>query len=455
VQKTLQTARKSREGIVTIATDRMKSILPRLQALATSSGDQRAETAAKALAGRKQDLNALRQVLETATGESLDESVSVLRRAAAHVHGPSREAVASAARELREAAAAVEESRGTDAGRARALAQLLDQALRYYAAHTTADCPVCGTPGALSGTWRKETTTALADLRSRADAADRAHARLEHAITAAHGLLRVSSAGIEPLAGMGIASATPATAALSQWSSGSKIADPLALAVHLGQHVDSVITALDALRTDVHDELKRREDLWQPMATELRDWVPQALAADAAQAQVSQLKQAESWFKGVQADMRAERFRPIATRAKTIWQQLRQQSNVELEDVTLKGAANSRSVALDVTVDGVHGAALGVMSQGELNALALSLFMPRASLPESPFRFMVIDDPVQSMDPSRVDGLARALQEAARSRQVVVFTHDQRLPDAVRHSMIPATVVGDTSSRLGRRRASR
>jgi hypothetical protein len=81
------------------------------------------------------------------------------------------------------------------------------------------------------------------------------------------------------------------------------------------------------------------------------------------------------------------------------------------------------------------------MSQGELNTLALSLFMPRASLPESPFRFMVIDDPVQSMDPSRVDGLARALQEAARSRQVVVFTHDQRLPDAVRHLMIPATVV--------------
>jgi hypothetical protein len=98
-------------------------------------------------------------------------------------------------------------------------------------------------------------------------------------------------------------------------------------------------------------------------------------------------------------------------------------------------------VELSVTVDGVAGAALGVMSQGELNALALSLFMPRASLPDSPFRFMVIDDPVQSMDPSRVDGLARALHEAARTRQVVVFTHDERLPDAVRHLQIPASVI--------------
>ena len=81
------------------------------------------------------------------------------------------------------------------------------------------------------------------------------------------------------------------------------------------------------------------------------------------------------------------------------------------------------------------------MSQGELNALALSLFMPRASLPESPFRFMVIDDPVQSMDPSRVDGLARVLQRPRATRQVVVFTHDDRLPEAVRQLLLPATVI--------------
>ena len=35
----------------------------------------------------------------------------------------------------------------------------------------------------------------------------------------------------------------------------------------------------------------------------------------------------------------------------------------------------------------------GVMSQGEVNALALSLFLLRARLPSSPFRFLVIDDP--------------------------------------------------------------
>ena len=67
--------------------------------------------------------------------------------------------------------------------------------------------------------------------------------------------------------------------------------------------------------------------------------------------------------------------------------------------------------------------------------------MPRATLPESPFRFLVIDDPVQSMDPARVEGLAEVLDKTAQDRQVIVFTHDDRLPEAVRRMSIPATIV--------------
>ena len=69
---------------------------------------------------------------------------------------------------------------------------------------------------------------------------------------------------------------------------------------------------------------------------------------------------------------------------------------------------------MDVRIDGVDGgAALGVMSQGELHALGLSLFLPRATVDQSPFRFVLIDDPVQAMDPAKVDGLARVLAEVA------------------------------------------
>jgi hypothetical protein len=48
------------------------------------------------------------------------------------------------------------------------------------------------------------------------------------------------------------------------------------------------------------------------------------------------------------------------------------------------------------------------------------------------------------MDPSRVDGLARALETTAKSRQVIVFTHDERLPEAVRRLDIDATILSVT-----------
>ncbi len=94
-----------------------------------------------------------------------------------------------------------------------------------------------------------------------------------------------------------------------------------------------------------------------------------------------------------------------------------------------------------MAVDEHPSVALSVMSQGEINALALALFLPRATRPESPFRFVVVDDPVQSMDPAKVDGLARLLGQVAADRQVVVFTHDPRLVDAVERGRVPATVV--------------
>jgi ABC-type Mn2+/Zn2+ transport system ATPase subunit len=73
--------------------------------------------------------------------------------------------------------------------------------------------------------------------------------------------------------------------------------------------------------------------------------------------------------------------------------------------------------------------------------MALSLFLPRAQLAESPFGFVVIDDPVQSMDQARVAGLAQVLQNAAEKLQVVVFTHDHRLVEAVRRLQLPATIL--------------
>lgn len=131
---------------------------------------------------------------------------------------------------------------------------------------------------------------------------------------------------------------------------------------------------------------------------------------------------------------------PIADAATTNWDKLRQESNVSLDRFRLQKSGSVRRAEVSVSVDGSEASAFGVMSQGELHALAVSIFLPRAAFRESPFRFMVIDDPVQSMDPAKVEGLARVLAAAADDRQVIVFTHDERLPEATRRLGLDATV---------------
>ena len=110
----------------------------------------------------------------------------------------------------------------------------------------------------------------------------------------------------------------------------------------------------------------------------------------------------------------------------------------------LEGAANRRKAVVEGSVDGVPAGALSVMSQGELHALALALFIPRATTPDSPFRFLVLDDPIQAMDPAKIGGFLDVLVELAKTRQVIVFSHDDRLPAAIRARSIPAQLFDVT-----------
>jgi len=54
------------------------------------------------------------------------------------------------------------------------------------------------------------------------------------------------------------------------------------------------------------------------------------------------------------------------------------------------------------------------------------------------------------MDSDRIDGLARTLAGVAGTHQVIVFTHDERLPDACRRLGLPATVLEVTRAEHSR-----
>jgi ABC-type lipoprotein export system ATPase subunit len=173
---------------------------------------------------------------------------------------------------------------------------------------------------------------------------------------------------------------------------------------------------------------------------QLARWVDLAHKADAAAPQATAAKQAADWLKANTATLRNQRIAPLADRARHIWATLRQESNVDLDSIRLEGSATRRRVELLASVDGAEAGALGVMSQGELHALALALFLPRATAPESPFRFIVLDDPIQAMDPSKVEGFVQVMAELAVDRQVIVLSHDDRLADAVRRSSLKASM---------------
>ncbi len=187
--------------------------------------------------------------------------------------------------------------------------------------------------------------------------------------------------------------------------------------------------------------LERQDTAWKGRIDATTVWLAEAKRVQREAHGLKALKAAERWLKAEADTLRNERFAPLAEQAIANWELLKHESNVELRDITLRTVGRTRQADFDGRADGQDGDALGVMSQGELLALAVSVFLPRAGLDESPFRFSVIDDPVQSMDPAKVDGLARVLADAAKTRQVVVFTHDDRLPEAIRRLRINAQVL--------------
>jgi recombinational DNA repair ATPase RecF len=435
-QSALHEARRSREGALKEATEARDRLLERLRGVE----DERARRVVQAIEGKEWDLETVAATLggKARTGASATATEVLLGIAALEPPDPGR--VAAAAAEMRAAGAALESARGSAAHRSRDGAALLELALAYHAAHGDGACPVCGQEGALDRAWSQKRRAGVARLRKEAREADATHERAEAARRSWQELAPLRPDALQRAGEVGL-ELGELVEALGVWVKAESIASLAELADHVESASVALRQAVLRLRDAARAALDRKEDAWRPVAAEIAAWLEAARAAVQGSGDLRRLKPAEAWLKKAAAGIRDDRFAPIAERAARIWEQLRQQSHVELGRIQLTGDGTRRRVALDVRVDGVEGAALGVMSQGELHSLALSLFVPRATLPESPFRFIVIDDPVQSMDPARVDGLARVLESAATDRQILVFTHDDRLPEAVRRLDIAADVV--------------
>lgn len=418
--------------------DAKSSLQPLLESLG-SIEDERARGVSEALSGKVWDLEAVEKSVIGSDGAEQEESEIAALRQLSILEAPDADEVKAASEGLDAAASALSEMGGTEAGKALQTAELLEAAIEFHENHGDQECPVCGA-GQLDRNWHKQTEAEIKRLGQIAEQAELAHRLMTEAMKSARAQLLPAPSVLTSASDLGLDS-EDVVETWRAWSAGASIEEAAKLADHLRSSLTTLTEAIGKLRTSASAELQRREDVWRPIAAELAGWLDDAKKARGGEEQMDDLRSAEKWLRTASTDIRNERFAPIADSAQGVWEMLRMQSNVELKKIVLTGAGTARKVVLEVTVDGMEGAALGVMSQGELNSLALSLFMPRATLPESPFRFVVIDDPVQSMDPARVDGLARVLEKAAQNRQVIVFTHDDRLARSCRLLGIDAKVV--------------
>jgi len=102
-------------------------------------------------------------------------------------------------------------------------------------------------------------------------------------------------------------------------------------------------------------------------------------------------------------------------------------ARMHLEKVTLKDRGGQKGLVRQIpALVGVRhkdGSARAVLSEGEQTVLGLAGFFTEAEFDPSKSA-VIFDDPVTSLDHVRRDKVADRLVQFAKSRQVIVFTHD-------------------------------
>ncbi|WP_032375347.1 AAA family ATPase [Rhodococcoides fascians] len=430
-EKRLATILKDKKGTRQRAADSLRQ----LKVTVSDSGDERAKSAAALLRKRVADLDA---VLALATGVDAATSPALNGlRLIASLTAPTLQRVDEVVENLRAAVANTADSAAEALSVVEQRNDLLDAALRLHTETGTINCPVCET-GTLDDAWAEHSRAQLVEQNDKLAAYKQQRRALDVALRAATDLMN-DIADATAVEGVNLPSLQAYRDAVA--TARAVPSNAAALAEHVASTVPEIIGSADSLRVEAADAISDREDTWAPIAGSLASWVGLETEARATDEVVKNIDAAKKWIASHTKELRDQRLKPIAEHARAIWAELRQESNVDIGAINLVGVNTSRRVVMTGSVDGVASEALSVMSQGELHALALALFIPRATTPNSPFRFIVLDDPIQAMDPAKIDGFIKVLSTLAKTRQVIVFSHDDRLATAIRQLSVDARLV--------------
>ena len=413
-----------------------KALRTELKQTLTGMDDPRAATALTLLKKQHPDIDAVESLATGTVAAPADDLAGL--RAITRIQVPHAAEVRQITEALREATDALVVSSTETVDLAERRTALLRDAVALHEQHGQMPCPVCGV-GTLDEPWLTRAQTELSGEDDRLRELRQARERLAARRRAVAEL--VGSVSALPSSGrFELASRAAAEAAWTAWSRAPMDAagDPGRMEILRAE----LAAAVGTLREEAAEVLTRHDDAWTPVATRLAEWVARARDAQAKDHMLTMTTHARDWVKRNAERLRNERLAPLADQARQIWAELRQESNVDLGAITLDGQKNRRRVTLRAQVDGTQAdSGLAVLSQGELHALALALFLPRATATASPLRFVVLDDPIQAMDPAKIDGFVRVLGRLAVDRQVIVLSHDDRLSQTVRRMGVPARLL--------------
>jgi hypothetical protein len=146
------------------------------------------------------------------------------------------------------------------------------------------------------------------------------------------------------------------------------------------------------------------------------------------------LTETQELIRLVEHEMQTRRAALLATRGgevKDLYDRLNRGADVVFDHME----PGTDSMKLHATSFGTPMSAAANLSECQLNCLGLAMWLMRATTPSSPFGFVLLDDPVQSMD----DGHAEAfisdivphLLDGHR-KQVIVLTHVKRITERLR-----------------------
>ncbi|GHD23455.1 hypothetical protein GCM10007147_18740 [Nocardiopsis kunsanensis] len=398
-----------------------------------ASDDPRAARAVSLLTAQHLDFGELRRI--AADDGPADPAQHTVLRRLRRLSVPERVVIADVVNELRGASMELAMAAGTKGDHAHGVVSLLEQALEHHQRHPSeTTCPTCSASGALGPDWVRRAKAQVRALRPQAATAEAAYGRAEAARDQARFLLSPMPTWLPHDSELGQVWAL--------WESGNTITDLGELAEHIETVGKQLRTAAISARRDAGERLEDPTGGWADLAGRLSEWLDEAQEAIRASETLAPAEEALDWLAERGRELRSERLGPVAAQAEQVWYRLRQERHIDLQGMRLTGRGVRRRVEVDVAVDGADDqtSAPGLLSQGEFQALALSICLPRALVEGNPFGFLVLDDPVQAMDTETVEGLASVLAEAGRYRQLIVFTHDTRLPDAMRRLGLPASI---------------